>query len=329
MDEFQDQARSCLLRLWGPAASRRFVGTPRIPVPLPVSLDRDSLSKITPSQRRTAWVSRKADGERCFLMFGCMTDAKTKSQVRVDEDGSPVVFAAETGRKGFSVDVTRILKRQVPRDLFAGTLLDCEKMPDGTYLVFDGVAIRGRSCIDKPYSEVRSRLAAICAGPDCLTLKPAVQVRAGPRARDILQNCVGAGSDGAILTLEDRRLRPGPCWDTLKFKEDHTVDLGVGPGLSLFVGDRGSEEEGLPKWWKQISSDVFEVSQMPVGPVTGFQVYEFKLGNLLPSGKRRLTFVKERADKSLPNTMQVFRSSVMATEDRLTGKDVADLLGCK
>lgn len=328
MEGFQDQARSCLLRLWGPDVSRKFIGSARIPVPLPVSLDRGALAKITPSQRRSAWVSLKADGERCFLMFGCMTDPVTKNKVRLDKDGNPVLYVAEIGRKGVARDVTDLIKPQVSQDLFSGTLLDCEKMADGRYHVFDGIAIKGRLCINKPYSEVRARLQVICESPESIVLKPAFQVRRGKAARDLLENCTRKGSDGTVLTLEARSLRPGPCWDTLKFKEVHTVDLGVGPGGTLFVGDRGAQEEGTPRWWKRARREMFDVQDFP-GAGEDFRVCEFEVGHLLPSGLRRIIYVKDRNDKSLPNTMQVFRGTVKAVEDRLTGKDVADLLGCE
>ena len=319
--DFQMHARNCLLRLWGSEIEARSVASGRIPVPLPVGLGRSNLQAL--GDPRKVWVSPKADGERCFLLFGVKTSGL---RMLKHADGSPQTFAALVDRRGVATDVSKRFSR-APQRLFAGTL-DCEKMEDGSLLAFDAVAMCGYSVRNKTYGEARVRMKREVDGLVGVSVKDACLCSRGKfLARSILErSCGDSRYDGVVLTRDDRVLAPGPNPRILKFKECHTVDLGVDLEGNLYCGDRDAAEPGKPPRWRTVSGPRFLFAARHVQHEGPFSIIEFEIGSLRPDGRRELVPLKRREDKTFPNTRQTFDATVQAVVDNLKGSDVADFL---
>ena len=247
----------------------------------------------------------------------------------MQDESKPQLLGALVDRRGNAEDITQRVS-QCPIELFAGTLLDCERMPDQTIYGFDVVAYRGTSYRKQPYSK------ALAAIKDCSEKMASSTVRvvakpafpSGRNARRLLE-APGVNSDGVVLTAEAREVEPGPCTGIWKFKPKHTIDLGVSARDGrLFVGDRNSNCPGLPQGWKPTEFRTLRVAYRPVIAETGFVVREFEIGETDPSGLRQLVPMRDRPDKRWPNTMMTIQSAFAATAEALEGKDVADVLRC-
>ena len=321
-ESFQEQATRCLLKLWGRPNSSR------APVPLPVSLDRATLVRIR-SRAKDFWVSPKADGERCFVLLGCYTDPKARvTTVLRNPDGTPRRLAALVDRRGVATDVLPLLSA-LPLEWFAGTLVDAERMSDKTLLAFDAVAIKGRSMLSKTYAQTRSALESLEREWRCplvLRLKRAARP-SGVGGRAECRRILESGGEGSVLTDNFRVLAPGPMQTILKFKNVHTVDLGVDSLGRVFVGDRGSAIEGLPERWKPLTSLRLRVPAEAKACARPFAIVELAFGDPTPDGGRDTRFVSLRQDKIYPNTEATLRSTWKAHEESLAGSDVADAMG--
>ena len=108
---FQAQVHHCLLKLWGPDVQGKYENRSGIPVPLPVTLDRAELARIS---RSKVWISPKADGHRAFLVFGCKTDPRTRAVLR-DAEASRRSMR-DRGQERAATDVTEYA--DAPWDLF-------------------------------------------------------------------------------------------------------------------------------------------------------------------------------------------------------------------
>ena len=148
------------------------------------------------------------------------------------------------------------------------------------------------------------------------------------RAKDFLIKRCGAyfKVDGWVLTLDDRKLAPGPCSGILKFKTDHTIDLGLSVDGKLFMGDRAAAEESAPRCWSSAHTGIFAVPARVRPPSGEFAIAEFSLGRTLPSGKRQLTLLRWRADKTFPNTKMTVDSAIKATIENITELCVSDAI---
>ena len=278
-------------------------------------------------------MSPKADGDRAFLVLGCYTDPMNPRAVITETCGGrevPKLLAALIDRKGVA---TNVMGRfgGARMSLFAGTVLDCELMPDQSLKAFDAIAICGRSMIDKPYSDARRGIETLEPELRGVTLKPAFQISRSPRTcrNVLLESGTASGCDGVIITMEDRVLDGGPMGDILKHKDNHTIDFGLDRAGNLYVGDRQSEERGLPRWWSRFQGH-FQVRKSDLTRINGdFVVAEFSLGELLPNGSRQVVLWKIRRDKTLPNTAQTVARTIAAAGEQLTAADVAMALGLR
>lgn len=109
-----------------------------IPLPTPVSLHRDDIPGLA-----SMVVGWKQNGIRVVLVCGW-----------TEQIG---VFVTKLNRKKHVLKTQYFNGDDVPDDdecdLFAGTLLDCEEMPDGTYTLLDVITCAGRGVFVLPFAD--------------------------------------------------------------------------------------------------------------------------------------------------------------------------------
>jgi len=321
-----------LKRLWGLHES-----TPFVPCSNPVSLSRATLVNIknNPSEW---WVSQKADGERRFLLLG-------------NADSQP--YSVFVSRKGRVTDATCF----GPLCAYEGTLVDGEWISDPLdggpplFLVFDIIADSGYIMRYKPYEERLSALRRFVEGDAKTTrpphairgvrmvCKPVFRVSENGIARVLDTVPTLYGSDGVVATNNNAFLEPGIVEGIVKYKEEHTLDLGAAlvlpktspdgagePYIALAVGagalERVAGDENLPDGWVfprryklflENSGGVVirngDVVECKVGIDMGHAVRggKRKRGKGEEEGEPRVVCrpVRVRADKKIPNNDRV------------------------
>jgi hypothetical protein len=280
----------------------------RFPGSMCVSLERKDLAAMT---SEPYWVCEKSDGVRFLLMILRTGDLK---------------MVALLGRRPEDAFLVPLAK--VPRDLYAGTVLDGELVfdPDtgaSTFLVFDALAVSGRAMDRTPFSE---RYAELCRslqyyaptpGKDRILLKVKTFFPA-PRIRDCNAHVTRIASrypsDGLVFVPEQDGIVRGRNFRMFKWKpaDAHTVDFVVGEdAASLLVHDRGQP--------------------LFAGKLAGCQgipgdIIECKLENY-ESGT--WSFVRQRTDKTHANDLLTFQKTLLNIQENIGISDLENILCAK
>ena len=185
------------------------------PMPMPKSLMRSDIASVV-NPDNSYLVSAKTDGVRMFLLFSWFSDDDC--------------YAAFIDR---AMHVTRIAVDTTVDELYNGTLLDGELCEDGTYVVFDIIAVHG---FDMKQTAFRKRLDRLQSCISHFTIsEPAHPVLmkewvpvATSNVADLVNNQV-VRSDGLIFYPSDEVLYPGTQQRMFKWKPSaqHTIDFYV------------------------------------------------------------------------------------------------------
>ena len=211
-----------LHRLW-PASSKK---PHSVPLPTPVSLHREDLSMLSCDDMLVGW---KQNGVRIALIFGW------------EEIG---VFIAKMTRKKHVLKTQYVAGKDIPEDepdLFDGTLLDVEEMPDGRYVLLDVITCAGKGVFVQPFEQ---RLQAF------LTIYPRYKamldkynfflrekkwfcsVKAALRQREQVE-------DGLIFMNKSLPYGYGSNPHLKKWKTEHTIDLECKNGTFGYLDQNG------------------------------------------------------------------------------------------
>ena len=210
-----------LHQLW-PASKKK---PHSIPLPTPVSLHRRDIPAL--SNLMVGW---KQNGIRVVLVCGWVEDVG--------------VFITKLNRKKHVVKTQYFNERDVPvheLDLFAGTLLDCEEMPDGTYTLLDVITCAGHGVFVQPFDHRMQAFANLHTVYRPMLEKYNFFIRPKrwfPNVQEALKR-KEACEDGLIFM--DRMLPYGyGCDKNLKkWKTEHTIDLEMRRGKWGYMDTNG------------------------------------------------------------------------------------------
>jgi hypothetical protein len=194
----------------------------KFPAPQPCSIDRSDFPKL---KEDSYFVSEKIDGLRVLIMF-CRFDGKNFA-VFFDRCMTPHLLRAQ----------------KVPKQLFQGTLLDCElaapcdPSKPRVALVFDALVVAGIPVYNERWSvrmsAARRGLTHYAFDPSDtarIVMKeflPAFLMNGGEFVQRYEAMSKTFKCDGVILQPENEVVRPGRCRKLFKWKEscEHTVDF--------------------------------------------------------------------------------------------------------
>ena len=207
-----------------------------IPLPTPVTVRRVDIPSL---QRPDVVVGWKQNGVRVVLLFGWENDD---------------VFVCKMNRKKVVLKTQYIAPTDVPEnvstDLFEGTLLDCEEMPDGTYVILDVVTCAGEGVHVLPFEERRQSFEA-ARGPYKAMMDKYNFFLRQKRWFPSVKRCVAyreACEDGLIFLDTALPYGYGADKNLKKWKTQHTVDLekrGEAWGYTDRDGWRDAKELGI------------------------------------------------------------------------------------
>lgn len=313
-------------RLWSRSRKGGFPGCN------PCSLSRQNLT-VLPSHDYL--ISLKSDGVRYALLL-------TLRPETTSEDPSPVAIMIDRARNMYEVEVMAEEAHFVRNTLLEGELV--WHQPDKRYmlyLVFDAIAIKGESLLQRSYSErlnyankytrwsedlgqesgdVEQRIyetdtIVMCHYHPRIVMRPKrfVERRHAVRLwseRTGSEHCV----DGIILNRADSTYVNGTATghSVFKWKEQSTVDLrGHPPTLLTFEGP-------LPKTLRGMPVEIIP-SRIETGEDT---VAEYHV-EVTQARVVRLFATRVRPDKDTPNSIKVVEATVQDVIDAVTPEELA------
>ena len=272
--------------------ARQVWGSPRSPSPMPQNIRRCDLASIDPKKYVCA---PKTDGERVTIIMGATdsTDAeyiiaidrsfRTKALITAEQPST----AASAPAKDMRLDRLRDLPGH--RDAFCGSLLDAERLSDGSFVVFDAFAVAGYRVAEDSFLGRLKAASALVEGMNQAGLRASMK-----KWRPLSQILTayeepGPPKDGVIfMPLGSYTDRANPIW---KWKAVHTLDF-------LFRGGN---------WWLGDGASLVPVEDLHIEVVTtsGTPLVDGSIYECAPNpiGERSLSFVVQqpRPDKTAPN----------------------------
>ncbi|CDW52995.1 mRNA cap C and mRNA cap enzyme domain containing protein [Trichuris trichiura] len=264
----------------------------------PVSLDRENINMLKVHPYMVSW---KADGTR-YLMF---IDGKSRSFL-VDRDNN--VFVAPTltflKRDGCTPLAKTLVDGELVFDIFAG-----KKVP--RFLIYDVVAYCDDLVRERPFHDrheiirkciIGPRMEALCTNrivrdnePFGIRQKPFFELSC---IEKVLSMDVSHGTDGVVLQRVDEPYMGGRCPTMLKWKPSNlnSVDFLLRiekedrPGfISQYVGNLMVLDSKIPFDKMPVTKDLMKYNN---------KIVECSVTD------GRWTFIRERTDKSLPNSYE-------------------------
>ena len=294
-----NDAKQLLFQLWRLEKGR----SKMVPLPTPSSLMRNDLKTL---EIGSYLLAAKHDGVRAILLFGHKAGERY------------IVFMQRNGR----CDSTQAIACPHESTIYCGTALDGELMADGTYHVFDAVAVRGHSCAALPLQErldMAREVVSEVTGPVYVK-----EFTAGKECGTFLRAFAAQPEknvDGIILAPQNDPVGVGRLVKYFKYKPlDHvTVDLHWDPMSKLLrCGPPGNEliEAALRdiKWhdadFAEYKSGIVECS-------------------FIASGNEYTIKPKmQRDDKDTANSQFVVQRTMQNLKEDIKVEDIDRALGC-
>lgn len=295
-----DEARDLIAQLWGCACGTRFMGA------TPVALDATTLPRV--ARRGQYLVTPKTDGERIALLFG-LGEGDEEYVVTVDRSGrvEEIDVGGIDARAAFTVAPMGIT--DAAPDLYAGTLMDGERMGDDTIVLLDCIGFCGYQTKDLPFTKRYAAATQLAeALPGHLRTKPFYPAHLAARALGDETH----PHDGLIFVPQTEPAYPGRQPSLLKWKPVQTVDLRY---------------EGRHRWTLAADDGTGCVPATDVGiTVTkgkGVNV-KLRIGKIFevaPSSEGWCV-VRARPDKEVPNTAMTARHTVEVQQSSISEADL-------
>lgn len=278
-----------LHRLW-PAAKKK---PHSIPLPTPVSLHRSDLPALANMQ-----VGWKQNGVRVALVFGWEEDIG--------------VFIVKMNRKKRVLKTQYIAGKDVPDhhpDLFDGTLLDVEEMPDGRYVLLDVITCAGKGVFVQPFQDRVHAFLSVHPTYKAMLQKYNFVIRPKHwfgRVKEALQR-KDACEDGLIFMDPSLPYGYGSDQNLKKWKTEHTIDLEC-------KGDKWGymDVEG----WADASTLGIEVMHAP----SADGIYE-----CTPVRGTQWAVKMMRPDKRYANFKSTVEDALKSREENITLKELIDV----
>jgi len=250
----------------------------KLPLPTPTSLTRETMSRLQDQYV----VGLKNDGVRhvALLFF--------------DDQTNYVKLLNRKGRETFQ----RLI--QGNEDVWHGTLLDVEVMPDKSWVLLDVMAYGGYSYINESFAD---RLAKVT--DELIQLLATAGITLRRKAWHPLKNIyhleLDDTTDGLIFMPTHLPIRIGRHSNMFKWKPTHTIDLVWINGQFRCMTKQGPQPlEGME--YEGIGNNLVENT-----------VYEFEV---MSESKCRLMFARQ--DKHIPNFITTVQDCIQCTKEKVT-----------
>ncbi len=295
-------------------------GSRYVPAPLPVSLTRNGLCEIRRSPGNYL-CSLKNDGERHLLLFS--------NSEKTDQN-----FVALITRKGH-INFCAFWDPDVADGpLLDGTLLDGELMKDGSFVVFDSVAVTGYDC--KPlvfskrldaatkYVEKMNKLFRLANVKNMNAVRAKKWVHPH-KIRSLLQRGVlPEHNDGLIIVHDNSPYGRNRTHSIMKWKPSHTVDLLVKQNQAFTQSDSGKVV--LMKNVEVVNADGPHEGKVCECEILRASVFDFdKLRENPYEASFRCHIKCIRSDKCQPNHVSTITRSIHSTRENITLHELMSL----
>lgn len=255
-------------------------GSKKLPLPTPISLTRAMLSSLNPHDYA---VGCKNDGIRAVAVL-CFDNQSN--------------FITLINRKGH--EFFQRFAGSSEEEIWNGTLLDIEVMPDKTWVLLDVIAMNGYSTI---MMDFQTRLGKV--NPTVITLLRRFNIDLRLKKwlpLDQLEELnISNGCDGLIFMPLSEKVRIGRHSRMFKWKPKHTIDLIWKYGTANYMSNNGLNPISLNIEFQKLT------------PMDG-KIYEFEI---LPNASS-CRLLMERTDKHIPNFKTTVENCIQCANENLT-----------
>ena len=274
----------------------------------PVALDATTLPRI--AHRGQYLVTPKTDGERIALLFG-LGEGDEEYVVTVDRSGR--VEEMDVGGAAGSFTVAPMGITDPAPDLYAGTLMDGERMADDTIVLLDCIGFCGYQTKDLPFTKRYAAATQLAeALPGRLRTKPFYPAHLAAKALADEAH----PHDGLIFVPQTEPAHPGRQPSLLKWKPVQTVDLRY---------------EGRHRWTLSADDGSGSVPAADAGieVAKGGGGVKLRVGKIfeVAPGAEGWRVVRARPDKEAPNTAMTAHHTVEVQRRAIAEADLLQALG--
>ncbi len=259
------------------------------------------------------------------LLLGCFESCGTPFVVSVDRRMRFTRFAL-TDAQQRSLDDTSALKSALAKkwsswsparahtfDLFEGTLLDCERMGDGVYVLLDMVSLGGYNVRRETFDK-RIEMGCLVARRVSCVVDVASKIWHDMGVHPGTQKAAHR-NDGVILMPRSTSVQTGRHPSMYKLKTEHTIDLLLREGQWSVVCDGALQ---------RVHVDV------AAGTTDDDGVYELLIENVDKEEEEeegalqsvRAHVLHKRPDKESPNDMETVMHTIQNVEEGIVVDDL-------